>query len=99
MRKLILAAMLLCLSMNNSIAQTVERKGNNFTQVSNKKSSKETKTEYTFTDSKGKVYPIYLSSTGKAFIKKTNKKGEEYKKYMPEIGKQINPKAYKEAKK
>lgn len=101
MRKLILTAiMLFCLSMNNSIAQTVERKGNNFTQVSNKKKpSKETKTEYTFTDSKGKVYPIYLSSTGKAFIKKTNKKGEEYKKYMPEIGKQINPKAYKEVKK
>lgn len=100
MRKLIIAAMLLCLSMNNSIAQTVERKGNNFTQVSNKKSSKETKTEYTFTDSKGKVYPIYLSSTGKAYIKRVSKKtNKEYKQYIPEIGKQINPKAYKEAKK
>jgi len=46
------------------------------------------------------VYPIYLSSTGKAFIKKVSKKtGKEYKQYIPEIGKQINPEAYKEDKK
>jgi hypothetical protein len=81
-------------------AQSVERKGNNFTQVTNKggkSGGKETKTQYTYTDSKGNVYPVYLSSTGKAFIKKVSKKtGKEYKQYMPEIGKQINPEAYKE---
>ncbi len=104
MKKIILAAIML-LSLNMGIqAQSVERKGNNFTQVSNNKSGKssgkETKTQYTYTDSKGNVYPIYLSSTGKAFIKKVSKKtGKEYKQYMPEIGKQINPEAYKEDKK
>lgn len=102
MKKIIIAAIML-VSMNVGVlAQNVERKGNNFTQVSNsvKSSSKETKTEYTYTDSKGNVYPVYLSGTGKAFIKKVSKKtGKEYKQYVPEIGKQINPKAYKEDKK
>lgn len=102
MKKIILAAIML-FSLNMGIqAQSVERKGNNFTQVSNKKevSEKEVKTKYTYTDSKGSVYPIYLSSTGKAFIKKVSKKtGKEYRQYLPEIGKQINPGAYKEGKK
>lgn len=80
-------------------AQEVQRNGNNFTQIAKEKvsESKETKTEYTYTDSKGNVYPIYLSSTGKAFVKKVSKKtGKEYKCYIPEVGKQINPEAYKE---
>jgi hypothetical protein len=83
-------------------AQSVQRQGDTFTQVSNKggkSGGKETKTQYTFKDSKGVEYPIYLSSTGKAFIKKVSKKtGKEYKQYVPEIGKQINPDAYKEKK-
>ena len=101
MKKLFIAAMML-LSLNMGInAQSAQRQGNNFTQVSNPKTSgKETKTEFTYTDSKGNVYPVYLSATGKAFIKKVSKKtGKEYKMYMPEIGKQINPEAYKENKK
>ncbi len=91
--------MLMSLSLGVQ-AQNVERKGNTFTQVTNKKSSgKEVKTQYTYTDSKGNIYPIYLSSTGKAFILKVSKKsGKEYKQYMPEIGKQINPEAYKDKK-
>jgi hypothetical protein len=98
MKKLFICIIMM-LSLSFGIqAQSVQRQGNTFTQVSNKKSAgKETKTEYTYKDSKGNVYPIYLSSTGKAFIKKVSKKsGKEYKQYLPEIGKQINPKAYKE---
>ena len=100
MKKLIIAAMML-LSMNVGIyAQSVQRQGNTFTQVSNKKSaSKETKTQYVYKDSKGNSYPVWLSSSGKAFIKKVSKKtGKEYRQYVPEIGKQINPEAYKEKK-
>jgi hypothetical protein len=99
MRKLFIAAIML-LGMNVGVlAQEVERKGNTFIQLSNKGSKsegKETKTQYTFKDSKGNVYPVYLSSTGKAFIKRVSQKtGKEYKQYVPEIGKQINPEAYK----
>ena len=97
MKKLILCISMMLAFGLVSNAQSVQRQGNNFTQVSNKKSAgKETKTQYTYTDSKGVVYPVYLSSTGKAFIKKVSKKtGKEYKQYVPEIGKQINPSAYK----
>lgn len=102
MKKLIIAAIMLFSLSLGIQAQSVQRQGNNFTQVSNKggkSGGKETKTQYTYTDSKGNVYPIYLSSTGKAFIKKVSKKtGKEYKQYLPEVGKQINPEAYKEKK-
>lgn len=101
MKKIFIAAiMLLGLTMGVQ-AQSVQRQGNNFTQVSNPKTSgKETKTEFTYTDSKGNIYPVYLSASGKAFIKRVSKKtGKEYKMYLPEVGKQINPKAYKEEKK
>ena len=103
MKKLIIVAIML-FSLNVGVqAQSVVKSGNTFTQVSNKggkSSGKETKTQYTYKDSKGNVYLVYLSASGKAFIKKVSKKtGKEYKQYMPEIGKQINPKAYKENKK
>ena len=100
MKKLIICiSMMLAFSLATD-AQSVQRQGNTFTQVNNKKSGgKETKTQYTYKDSKGVEYPIYLSSTGKAFIKKVSKKtGNEYKQYLPEVGKQINPEAYKDKK-
>ena len=101
MKKLIICISMMLAFGLASNAQSVQRQGNNFTQVSNKKSTgKETKTQYTYTDSKGVVYPVYLSSTGKAYIKKVSKKtGKEYKQYVPEIGKQINPSAYQDKKK
>lgn len=100
MKKIIICiTMMLAFSLVTN-AQSVQRQGNTFTQVSNKKSTaKETKTQYTYKDSKGVEYPVYLSSTGKAFIKRVSKKtGKEYKQYVPEIGKQINPEAYKDKK-
>lgn len=99
MKKIIIAAIML-FSLNVGVqAQSVVKSGNTFTQVSNKggkSEDKETKTQYTFKDSKGNVYPVYLSASGKAFVKRVSQKtGKEYKQYVPEIGKQINPKAYK----
>ena len=101
MKKIFIAAIMLLGLTVGVQAQSVQRQGNNFTQVSNPKTSgKETKTEFTYTDSKGNIYPVYLSASGKAFIKRFSKKtGKEYKMYIPEIGKQINPNAYKEDKK
>ena len=96
--------LVICITMMFSLglgiqAQSVQRQGNTFTQVSNKKSAgKETKTHYTYKDSKGVEHPVYLSATGKAFIYYINKKGEQKRRYMPEIGKQINPEAYKDKK-
>lgn len=96
MKKIIICIIMMLALSVNAQAQSVNKQGNTFTQVSNKKSGKETKTIFTYKDSKGVEYPIYLSASGKAFIKKVSKKsGKEYKQYLPEIGKQINPKAYK----
>lgn len=97
MKRLILCVtMALFLCVNSSSAQQVTQQGNNFTQTV-KAAAAETKTVYTYTDGKGNVYPVWLSSTGKAFIKRVSKKtGREYRQYVPEIGKKINPKAYKE---
>ena len=97
--KQIILSILMMLSLTLAAnAQTVTRQGNTFTQVTNSKSSgKETKTSYTYEDSKGNKHSVYLSSTGKAFIKKISKKtGKEYKQYLPDVGKQINPEAYKQ---
>lgn len=102
MRKLIICiSMMLALGVNNSsiYAETV-KSGNKFTQVANKKSSgKEVKTEYIYEDSKGVEYPIYMSATGKVYIKRVSEKtGKGYKQYLPEVGKQLNPNAYKTSK-
>lgn len=75
----------------NVCAQNVVLKGKTFIeQQTDSTKSNATKTEYTYQDKKGNVYPIYLSSRGKAFILMTSKKtGKEYRKYLPEITKQI----------
>ena len=103
MKKLIIAAIMLFSLSLGVQAQSVVKSGNTFTQVTNKggkSGGKEIKTQYIYTDSKGNTYPVYLSSSGKAFIKRVSKNtGKEYKQYMPEIGKQINPEAYKDDKK
>ena len=67
----------------------IVRKGNTFTQVV--KSNKPKDTGFTYKDSKGNVYDIYLSSKGKAFVLKVSKKtGKEYRYYLPdEIAEQI----------
>lgn len=89
---------LIFLVPSDIFAQDVKREGNTFTQVSTRTSgSKEIPTDYTYVDSKGKSYQVFLSSSGKAFIKKVSQKsGKEYKQYLPEVGRQINPKAYEE---
>lgn len=91
--------MMLTLCVNNSSAQNATLKGTNFTQVPAKRSraaKDSTVTKYTYTDSKRRVFRIYLSSTGKAYIRTSEKEGAKGRRYMPEIGKQINPQAYKE---
>lgn len=100
MRRFIaIVLMLLALGcLIDSAAQNVERQGNTFVQKKSEGQTKSaTKTSYVYKDNKGNSYPVYLSAKGKAFIIKVSKKtGKEYKQYMPEIGKQINPQAYKE---
>lgn len=73
-------------------AQSFHRKGNVFEQVSTRKSSATaTKTVYTWKDSKGNNYPIFVTKSGRCFVNKTSgKTGKEYKYYLDEeISKQV----------
>ena len=72
--------MMLCIC-NYCNAQNVTRNGNTFTTVSTKTSS-ETKTKFTWTDSKAVEYPIYVGKSGACYIKKVSKAGKEYKQYL-----------------
>lgn len=73
--------------------QSYERKGNNFSLIKKESTkSKATETIYTFTDSKGNVYPIYKTEKGKYFIWKVSQKtGKKYKYYLKDLEINDNP--------
>lgn len=88
---MILLALVLMAGARPAAAQDVKRQGNCFVQQKSSKTSTGTKTKYTFKAKDGKVYPIYLSKNGKAFIIRVSKKtGNEYKQYLPEVTEQIS---------
>ena len=43
-----------------------------------------TKTDFTWKDSKGDEYPVYIAHTGSCFVIKTSKSGEDYRAYLGE---------------
>lgn len=87
MKKVLIAvALLLMLGVNNSnsFSQVIRRNGNTFT-VAKVKQVNSMKTKFTWQDSKGVLYPIYLSPSGATYVLKTSKKsGREYKYYLGE---------------
>ena len=95
MKKFVIASLLmLALGMNSSsvYAQSVTRSGNTFTTTKVVKAKAEPmKTKYTWRDSKGIEYPIYVGSTGSCFISKISKKtGKEYRQYLgAEVSQQV----------
>lgn len=74
-------------------AQKIKKEGNTFSAVAVKKTAKDsTKTIYTWKDNKGNVYPIYLTSSGAAYVPRVSKKtGKYYRQYLPkEVKEAIN---------
>lgn len=69
-------------------AQKYTQNGTTFienTSNSTSKRGKSIETMYTWQDKEGKSHKIYLSKSGKAFVKVTSKKtGNEYNKYLDE---------------
>ena len=87
----LLTLLLLVLAMGLAAnAQTYTRSGNTFSSSSTVK-SEPVKTKFTWKDSKGKEYPVYISNNGSCFIIKVSAKtGKEYRNYLgAEISKQI----------
>jgi hypothetical protein len=86
MRKLIYVIMLLvamCLSQQVQ-AQNYERKGKTFEQVKTERSQPGIKTDFTWKDSKGVDYPIYITANGSCYVLKVSRNGNEYRKYLGE---------------
>lgn len=94
-RLLVIAALTFMVGAPAFSQGEIKREGTTFVQVKSDKVTlkNDTKTQYTYKASDGKVYPIYLSKNGKAFVVRVSKKtGREYKQYLPEVTAQIgNP--------
>lgn len=69
----LLALLLLVLAMGLAAnAQTYTRNGNTFTSAKSIKTKAEpVKTKFTWKDSKGKEYPVYISAKGSCFCNKS----------------------------
>ena len=91
--KKILFILLLLLTVGVTVnAQNYTREGNTFSSSTGEHSKTEpVKTKFTWKDSKGKEYPVYISSKGSCFvIKGKDKNGKDKKTYLgPEISQQI----------
>ena len=81
MKKIILFILLalFCITINAE----VKREGNTFKVEQTTKES-DTKTQYTWVDKDGNVYPVFITKRGACYIFRTSKKtGKEYKQYLP----------------
>lgn len=73
-------------------AQSYSRSGNTFISSTGERvKASDIKTKFTWKDSKGKEYPIYISKSGSCYVIKVSAKtNKEYKNYLgPEISQQI----------
>ena len=89
MKKLLIMLVLLCVGLISN-AQNYTREGNTFVSTKSVK-AEPVKTKFTWKDSKGNEYPVYISSKGSCFvIRISSKTGKEYKNYLgPKISQQI----------
>lgn len=88
MKKAILCILLALFCI--SVDAQVKREGNTFKVEQTTKAS-DTKTQFTWEDSKGNKYPIYITKRGACYVLRVSKKtGKEYKYYLPkEVQEQI----------
>ena len=81
MKKIILCILLALFCI--TISAEVKREGNTFKVEQTTKES-DTKTQYTWVDKDGNIYPIFITKKGACYIFRTSKKtGKEYKQYLP----------------
>ena len=84
MKRIIILAAILSLNFGLN-AQTVQKtKEGNYIAVSKPGIDDKAKdTGKTFTDTKGNVYPVFISAKGKLFVIRVSKNtGKEYKQYL-----------------
>ena len=80
MKKIILCVLLSLICA--TVSAEVKREGNNFKVEQTTKS--DTKTQYTWEDKDGNIYPIFITKNGACYVIRTSKKtNKEYKYYLP----------------
>lgn len=95
MKKFILFIIMIVCTVSIACAdndKSFNKDGNVYSSVSKSKSSSTpVNTGFTWQDSNGVSYPIYISDSGSCYVIKTSKKtGKEYKNYLgPEISQDI----------
>lgn len=91
MKKIIIIIAAIAVFSVTSYSQDVVRNGKTFEQVKKSSVKTEDKTGFTYKDSKGNTYDIFIGKSGACYIKKISKKtGNEYKQYIgEEISRQV----------
>lgn len=96
MKKLFVIAAILATALSgvnaqdNNKSNNMIREGKTFIAQGAKTKVENVKTEYSYTDTDGKTYEIWLSKNGRAFIIRVSKTGKYYRKYLgEEISRQI----------
>lgn len=93
--KTFIISIMLCLFSIVAFSQDYNREGKTFSKVKTEKvSTPDVESGFTYKDSKDIEYPIFVGKTGSCYIKKVSKKtGKEYKQYL---GKEISQEICKE---
>lgn len=80
MKKVLLIASLFIVLTAHAQTKVVKDANGNYSAVKRDTLSKPT--GHTFTDSKGNVYPVFISARGKLYYMRTSKNGNVYKCYL-----------------
>ena len=103
-RLLVFILFIICCGLLNEAAAGDNKgykcEGTTYSSTGRVYSASTSQTPYSWSDSKGDKYPIYISNSGSCYIiKKSNKTGKDYKQYMkPEVSQDICSKLGKEYK-
>ena len=95
MKKLLVLVALVLATMGAGAQESYTREGNTYTAVITNRGrdarANAEQTAYTWQDTKGTTYPIWIARTGSCFvIRVSNKTGNEYRQYLgPEISQDI----------
>lgn len=77
-----LLTMAFVVGANAQTSVKLDQAGNYVSASAGKDSVSYKATGKTFTDNKGKSYPVYVSKNGKLFVLRISKAGNEYRQYL-----------------
>lgn len=82
MKKLIFALFLFAATSTHAQTVTKDAQGNYIAVKQQLQDTSLKATGHTYTDNKGKVFPVYISKNGKLFVSRISAKGNAYKIYL-----------------